>query len=214
MEMKRDKLGRFVKGNHEKRPELRDKISKSKMGHSVSLATRKKLIQANLGKHHSEETKKKISENNKGKHSGENRLKMIKGMIGKKHRPPTRAMRKRMSEIKKGHSTSVETRIKLSKYFGEKASQWRGGISCLPYTIDWTKTLRQAIRERDRYTCQICGLKQGDKEHHIHHIDYNKKNSNSDNLITLCQSCHMKTNSCREEWIEYFKYKEVKNGTE
>ena len=36
------------------------------------------------------------------------------------------------------------------------------------------------------------------------HIDYDKKNCNSDNLITLCRSCHRKTNFNRENWIKYF----------
>ncbi len=34
------------------------------------------------------------------------------------------------------------------------------------------------------------------------HIDYNKKNSNLNNLITLCGSCHTKTNTNRNYWIK------------
>lgn len=37
------------------------------------------------------------------------------------------------------------------------------------------------------------------------HIDYDKKNCNSDNLITLCRVCHIKTNFNRSYWINYFK---------
>ena len=37
-----------------------------------------------------------------------------------------------------------------------------------------------------------------------HHIDYNKKNCSLNNLITLCRSCHMKTNTNRNYWINYF----------
>lgn len=36
------------------------------------------------------------------------------------------------------------------------------------------------------------------------HIDYNKKNCNPKNLITLCRKCHSKTNSNRDYWINYF----------
>jgi len=39
----------------------------------------------------------------------------------------------------------------------------------------------------------------------IHHIDYNKNNCNINNLIALCQKCHMLTNTKRKEWINYFK---------
>jgi 5-methylcytosine-specific restriction endonuclease McrA len=77
-----------------------------------------------------------------------------------------------------------------------------GGSSFEPYSVDWTDTLKKSIRERDRYTCQICG-----KEPSIcvHHIDYNKKNCNPDNLITLCVGCHSKTNHSIDKWINYFK---------
>jgi len=37
------------------------------------------------------------------------------------------------------------------------------------------------------------------------HIDYNKKNCISENLITLCTKCHAKTNQKRDYWIVYFK---------
>lgn len=87
---------------------------------------------------------------------------------------------------------------------GEKNNMWKGGISKYPYPTDWTETLRRSIRERDNYVCQICSKQQGDKAHQVHHIDYDKNNCNPDNLITLCVSCHAKTNSNREYWIEYF----------
>ena len=65
-----------------------------------------------------------------------------------------------------------------------------GGKSFEPYSLDWTNTLKKEIRQRDNYTCQLCGCRQEDTTHLVHHIDYNKKNCNPDNLITLCRSCH------------------------
>lgn len=91
---------------------------------------------------------------------------------------------------------------KLGKYDLEKHPQWQGGKSFEPYTLDWTETLRRSIRERDKYTCCICGK---EPSIHCHHIDYDKKNCNPDNLITLCNSCHVKTNHNRDYWIGYFK---------
>jgi 5-methylcytosine-specific restriction endonuclease McrA len=67
-----------------------------------------------------------------------------------------------------------------------------------PYSVDWTTTLKISIRQRDRYTCQICGKQQGDNAFSVHHIDYNKQNCNPENLITLCNSCHSKTNYNRK----------------
>ncbi len=48
------------------------------------------------------------------------------------------------------------------------------------------------IRRRDDYTCQNCGIKEKSpfKKHSVHHIDENRKNNNSENLITLCRACH------------------------
>lgn len=42
----------------------------------------------------------------------------------------------------------------------------------------------------------------------VHHINYNKYDQTEDNLISLCKSCHTKTNFSREDWTIYF-YEEV-----
>lgn len=42
-----------------------------------------------------------------------------------------------------------------------------------------------------------------------HPIDYNKKNCDPINLITLCLECHGKTNYKRDYWIEFFKSKRI-----
>jgi hypothetical protein len=85
---------------------------------------------------------------------------------------------------------------------GKDCPSWKGGISYEPYTEHWTKNLKKSIRRRDNYTCSICGVEPAIC---VHHIDYNKKNCNPDNLITLCDSCHSKTNHRREYWLYYFK---------
>ena len=93
-------------------------------------------------------------------------------------------------------------RISHSK---EKCYNWQGGKSFEPYSLDWTKTLRRSIRERDHYICKSCGKIQEDVTHSVHHIDYDKLNNNPNNLITLCVSCHMKSNFNREKWKNYLK---------
>lgn len=82
---------------------------------------------------------------------------------------------------------------------------WNGGSSFDPYDENFNHKLKEAIRKRDNYECQICGAKENGKHLHIHHIDYDKKNSSPLNLITLCNSCHSKTNSNREDWTSYFQ---------
>jgi len=100
------------------------------------------------------------------------------------------------SPFVKGHKPYT-----LSK---EKNGRWNGGTSVSSYSVDWSSTLRISIRERDMYTCKICFSKQGDMALDVHHIDYNKKNCSPDNLISLCRSCHIKTNSKRDYWEKYF----------
>lgn len=77
---------------------------------------------------------------------------------------------------------------------------WQGGKSYEPYSLEWTQKLKRLIRCRDNNKCHIC--KQEGK--FVHHIDYDKKNCNPDNLITLCRVCHIKTNFNREKWKRYF----------
>ena len=132
-----------------------------------------------------------------------------KGKKGlQKHSEKTK---RKISELHKGKKLSEEHRKKLSNaikgkkgksYFREKNPNWKGGISFEPYSTDWTKTLRRAIRERDRYICQICGKEPAID---VHHIDYDKKNCNPNNLVTLCHTCHLKTYRNRNYWLDYFK---------
>jgi hypothetical protein len=93
----------------------------------------------------------------------------------------------------------------LKKISGENCHWWKGGITAETYSVDWTKTLKTSIRQRDKYTCRLCGEKQGDRALDVHHIDYNKHNCNTNNLITLCHLCHVKTNWNRKHWKKYFE---------
>jgi hypothetical protein len=43
----------------------------------------------------------------------------------------------------------------------------------------------------------------------IHHIDYDKNNLQENNLISLCQKCHGKTNFNREYWFKILKDKVI-----
>jgi len=121
--------------------------------------------------------------------------------LGKKFSEETK---KKISNGNKGKKRSIETKNRISQAkLGEKNPQWIGGYSRI-YATNWTRTLRISIRERDDYTCKICGKKQGDRAFSIHHIDYDKMNSDPKNLITLCMRCHIKTNFNRRYWINYF----------
>ena len=165
----------------------------------------------NKGIPHTEEAKAKIR-SVKSFTSDETRTKMSfanKGyknpMYGKKH---TNETKEKLSLIHIGNKNhffgkkhSEESKKKISEKTSlEKHPLWLGGISFEPYNPQWTKELRIYIRERDNYLCRVCLKKSDNKAHHVHHIDYNKKNCDTQNLITLCRNCHMKTNSNREYW--------------
>ncbi len=138
------------------------------------------------------------------------------------------------TELKKGHSMSVKTRRKISKMMqkimkgtnnrgngwhhseetkrkmaaaqmGNKNHAWRGGKSYENYPQEWSVPLRREIRERDNYTCQLCGKRQGSRALHVHHIDYKKKNCDPQNLITLCAKDNVRVNKNRKYWTKYFK---------
>ncbi len=89
---------------------------------------------------------------------------------------------------------------------GEKNPNWRGWISFEPYGIEFNKELKGFIRKRDNDQCQKCGAKENGRAHDCHHIDYDKKNNKDWNLITLCSSCHAKTNSNRQYWQNHFMF--------
>jgi len=92
---------------------------------------------------------------------------------------------------------------------------WRGGSSYEPYSSKFTDELKNQIRKRDNCKCQLCGLSEKENiksyKHklNVHHIDYDKQNCNFNNLVSLCNSCHMKTHYNREKWTKLFKREEV-----
>ena len=135
------------------------------------------------GKHHTEKTKNILRMKSKGNKNG-------KGNASKW----TDEKRKIMSDMLKGN----------------KNPNWKGGISDYQYPDEWKEDLKESIRKRDNYICQICGIHQNElegwnKKLDVHHIDYDKDNLDPKNLVILCRKCHIKTNYNREYWIEYFK---------
>lgn len=77
--------------------------------------------------------------------------------------------------------------------------------------------IREAIRRRDNYTCQICGKKwkKGQRRFDVHHIDCDKEKTNKydnwekekDNMITLCHKCHLNLPEHREAMADAKKKK-------
>ena len=89
---------------------------------------------------------------------------------------------------------------------GNRAANWQNGKSFEEYGKEFDGSLKEQVRFRDKYKCQLCGCSQLENGRQLdcHHKDYNKRNNNINNLISLCVSCHLKTNGNRNYWIEFF----------
>lgn len=203
--MERDEKGRFIKGHKGYRglkgihlsPKTEFKKGhKTNLGRKYSKETIEKMRKIKIGYNpwklfrNPEETKKKISKNC--------------GM----HR----------KEVRKKNSESKKKLIKEGKWHppimkGKNHPNWQDGKSFEPYGLEFNRKLKEQIRGRDNYTCQECGFtqKQLRRKLDVHHIDFNKKNNNPNNLISLCRSCHTQTEFARENWVEYFENKVVLN---
>ncbi|MCK9416949.1 HNH endonuclease [Candidatus Dojkabacteria bacterium] len=152
------------------------------------------------------ETAKKVSSSLKKylEENPEERKNEKNGFFDKKH---TDEYKKWATESRKGKdSCNPQQRQKQIDNHpkGDKHPLWNGGSSFGSYAFDFNKKLKTKIKIRDNYTCVVCGKKT--QKISIHHIDYDKMNSNEKNLISLCISCHSKTTPInnRKNWIDFF----------
>jgi hypothetical protein len=111
--------------------------------------------------------------------------------------------------IKEGHNTPEY----LEDNSRENHWNWQGGKKGINYHLNFNEFFKRKIRTRDNNICQICGkthednLKETGQSLSVHHIHYDSETNNCLNdfdFITLCNSCHMVTNSDREYWENYF----------
>jgi hypothetical protein len=173
----------------------------------------------NIRKPCSEETKLKISLAKKGKtFSKEHKDKLSEShkksrphMVGFKH---TDESKHKMRMVKLGKIMSEETKNKISNklkgiirdenYYdylkGDKSHLWKGGITSFNDVIRKSTKMKKWIKKiliRDDYTCQICFKIGGNLE--VHHIksfsEYPELRFIINNGITLCKSCHIKTDN-------------------
>ncbi len=140
----------------------------------------------NTGKIHSKETKRKIGIASK------ERLKNPENnpMYGKHH----------SAETKQKISTKAKERFKDPS----NNPNWRGGISFEEYPQEFNDPLKNQIKKRDDYKCKFPNCHTPD-DLTIHHIDYNKKNNDPLNLITLCRRHNLKVNFNRDYWADFFQ---------
>lgn len=173
--------------------EVRNKLSILKSGKNNHMYGK---LSARRGVVLSDKTKKLVSLNHADM-SGKNNP-----MYGKKM---TEHVKKALLKSHIGKPLSTAWKNKLSEVLsGKNNPAWQGGKSFEPYGIEFNNSLKKLIRQRDNYCCRFCNKKEINRKHSVHHIDFNKQNNDPTNLITLCLSCHIKTNTNRKQWTKLF----------
>ena len=87
-------------------------------------------------------------------------------------------------------SLSEETTTRL-----REAGNWTNDRN--DYGTNWPK-IRESVRRRDQFKCQVCSVVESDKQHDVHHkIPFRTFTSTDEanrleNLTTLCRTCHQK----------------------
>lgn len=201
-------------------PETKLKMSLAKRGWKPSIETRKKMSESGKGKKLSMESIQKRTETRKKKgykHSLETRKKMSLASLGKKK---SKEARQKMSEFRRGKKQPqwlIDKRIKR----GEKAPNWKGGITPLAKRIRTLLKYRQwrsDVFTRDDFTCQECGVRGNylEADHYPKRFskilkDYEIRTLeealnceelwNINNGRTLCGECHNKVRKFGKKFI-------------
>jgi len=205
---------KFKQGHHLRLREYKDKLLQINKGKSISDETRKKLSLAskkNIGRKQSEHCKMLIAQKQKGvKESEETKVKL---KIAQKNNWDNQQRRLELSEMNRerwndpAYKQRVKSTMLLNNRRGEQCNLWKGGVSFLPYSSKFNKQKKRLIRERDGDICQLCGKNEQEngKTLTVHHIDYDKNNTDDTNLITLCHICNLRVNTFRHFWESFFK---------
>lgn len=139
------------------------------------------------------------------------------GHKGKKHSAATKLILSiKAKERFKDKTNHPSFGKKSTEETRKKQSLAKGGTGIpyehLEYNILFSKKLKLEIRTRDNFLCQYCGIREDIHKQiykqalAIHHIDYNKKNCNDSNLITLCKICNNKANTNRHFWEVFYEF--------
>jgi len=188
------KLGRIIRIKGEYNRFINHHNTK---GRCLSLTTRKRMSKERkgennpfYGKKHTIETKRKIGEVEKGKDNSN----------WKGGKPHCQTCGKQLTNYNAIHCQKCYDRV------GSKSGMWIDGRSYEPYPPSFNRQLKDRIRVRDNFICQKCGVPELECNNNldIHHIDYDKKNCEEDNLISLCRSCNVKVNKNKDYWTKYF----------
>jgi len=90
----------------------------------------------------------------------------------------------------------IETKKRLSEnhkglLVGEKNGNWKNGSSFNPYGSDFNEILKEFVRNSFGRECVLCFESENGQRLDVHHIDKNKNNNVSENLLPVHHGmCH------------------------
>lgn len=177
-------MGYFTGHKHSK--ESKTKMRLAKLGKKLSSEHCKKLSEAmkRIGSKPPSPKGRKWSSDQRKKASERHKENPTLGMLGKHH--------------------SLETRRKISSsQKGDKSKKWKGGLSgenkLIRGSVEY-RLWREAVFNRDNYTCVFCGARNGNGKKIELAPDHIKPFSlfpelrfDVDNGRTLCRECHLQT---------------------
>jgi len=186
--------------NPMRRPEVAEKAAAANRGKKRSLECRMKIAAAMRGKKHRPEHTAKRAAAIRGKKRPD-----ITGDKSPMKRLEVRA--KQLENTPRGDKSPMRRPEQRARVSGAGNPAWLGGISNKPYAWTFNEELKEEVRRRDGHKCQLCGVPQVEckRKLSVHHINYDKRDSDPLNLITLCPSCHSRTNKRRKYWTKYFQ---------
>lgn len=92
----------------------------------------------------------------------------------------------------------------------DKHPRWLGGISFEPYCVLFNREFKDRVRDFFGRKCVECGKTEEEegKKLSVHHVNFRKDSCCAEDaprlFVSLCASCHAKTNTNRDYWEEYF----------
>lgn len=124
--------------------------------------------------------------------------------------------RQRVHQIYKGYKPPKTKKVKEGKMRVPPVSVvMRPGYiyDSTGITLEGKDRLKEMVRRRDKYTCQIClrKWKKGERRLDVHHLDEElegkagliyKNCKNLDRQITLCHKCHLNLDSVKKKMSE------------
>jgi hypothetical protein len=125
------------------------------------------------------------------------------GFFGRKHNDDTIGHWKNSKKGKRAYTNEQYEKLLERTPKGADHPNWNNGSSNGEYGPEFTRELKREVKESYDHVCQLCHTETMELD--VHHIDYDKLNNHSSNLIPLCKVCHGKTNYKRDEWRKLFE---------